>query len=275
MIAPASKQSAHPLQYERIVVDHHDQVAIGCIHKRMSGGGRFADFRPRGNVRHRDGKARSLPQYRRQTHRMVEQLAQPVNNGEPETKTGAPVVTRCAKAIELAEDVLLLILRNPRSAIPNLDTQVDTPLPPTHHPPPPLLWKRTAFETKLKTMRHSSMKSLRTQARLETTRNDSPFSRAAPVKVVSTRSSSFATGNSAMLGVSTPASSLEMSKSALNSSFIAESAASMRATIRLRSPARIRPCNCAMKSPNACNGCRKSWLAAAKKRDFARLASSS
>src|SRR5262244_2744366 len=68
MISPASKQSAHPLQYQRIVVDHHDQVAIGCIHKRMSGGGRFAD------------------------------------------------------------DVLLLVLRNPSSGIPNLDTQVDTPL---------------------------------------------------------------------------------------------------------------------------------------------------
>src|SRR6266498_2532097 len=130
MIAPASKQSAHPLQHERIVIDHHDQLAIGCIYKRMIGGGRFTDFRPRGNARHRDGKAGSLPQYRRQTHRMVEQPAQPVNNGKPKpkTKTGAPVATRCAKAIELAEDVLLLILRNPRSGIPNLDTQVDTPL---------------------------------------------------------------------------------------------------------------------------------------------------
>src|SRR5215510_14086209 len=124
MIAPASKQPAHPLQYEWIVVDQHNQLAIGCIHKRMSGGGRFADFWPRGNARQRDGKAGSLPQYRRQTHRMVEQLAQPVNNGKPETKTG----TRCAKAIELAEDVLLLVLRNPRSGIPNFDTQVGTPL---------------------------------------------------------------------------------------------------------------------------------------------------
>src|SRR5215472_7260884 len=124
MIAPASKQSAHPLQYKRIVIDDHNQLAIGCIHKRMSGGGRFADFRPRGNARHRDGKAGSLPQYRRQTHRMVEQPAQPVNNGKPETKTR----TRCAKAIELTEDVLLLVLRNPRSGVPNLDTQVDTPL---------------------------------------------------------------------------------------------------------------------------------------------------
>src|SRR6266436_2776548 len=128
MIAPASKQSAHPLQYERIVVDHHDQLAIGCIHKRMRGSGRFADFRPRGNARHRDGKAGSLPQYRRQTYRMVEHPAQPVNNGKPKTKTGAPVATWYAKAIELAEDVLLLVLRNPRSGIPNLDTQVDTPL---------------------------------------------------------------------------------------------------------------------------------------------------
>src|SRR5215469_613294 len=128
MIAPASKQSAHPLQYKRIVIDDHNQLAIACIHKRMSGGGRFPDFRPRGNARHRDGKAGSLPQYRRQTHRMVEQPAQPVNNGKPETKTGAPVASRCAKAIELAEDVLLLVLRNPRSGIPNLDTQIDIPL---------------------------------------------------------------------------------------------------------------------------------------------------
>ena len=59
---------------------------------------------------------------------MVEQPAQPVNNGKPKTKTGAPVATRCVNAIELAEDVLLLILRNPRSGIPNLDTQFDTPL---------------------------------------------------------------------------------------------------------------------------------------------------
>src|SRR5215831_16719199 len=90
----------------------------------MSGGGRFDNFRPRGNARQRDGEAGSLPQYRPQTHRMVEQLAQPVNNGKPETKTG----TRCAKAIELAEDVLLLVLRNPRSGIPNLDAQIDTPV---------------------------------------------------------------------------------------------------------------------------------------------------
>src|SRR5262249_40360755 len=81
-----------------------------------------------GNVRHRDGKAGSLPQYRRQTHRMVEQLAQPVNNGKPETKTRAHVATRCAKAIELAEDVLLLVLRNPRSGIPNRHAQTDSPL---------------------------------------------------------------------------------------------------------------------------------------------------
>src|SRR6266446_7017515 len=58
---------------------------------------------------------------------MVEQPTQPVNNGEPKPKAGAAVATRCTKAIELAEDVLLLILRNPTSGIPNLDTQVDAP----------------------------------------------------------------------------------------------------------------------------------------------------
>src|SRR5262245_66689442 len=94
----------------------------------MSGGGRFDNFRPRGNARHRDGKAGSLPQYRRQTHRVVEQPAQPVNNGKPETKTG----TRCAKSIELAEDVLLLVLRNPRSGVPNLHAEIDIPVTATN-----------------------------------------------------------------------------------------------------------------------------------------------
>src|SRR5262249_24651686 len=94
----------------------------------MSGSRRFADFRPRGNARHRDGKAGTLAQCRRQTHRMVEQPAQPVNNGEPETEAGTTVVTWCAKAIEFAEDVLLLVLRNSRSGIPNLDMQIDAPL---------------------------------------------------------------------------------------------------------------------------------------------------
>src|SRR6516164_3064932 len=93
----------------------------------MSRGARFADFRPRGNERDRNGKAGSFPQCRCQIDRMVKQPAQPVNNGKPETEAGAPV-TLGVEAIELAEDALLLILRNPRSGIPNLDTQVDTPL---------------------------------------------------------------------------------------------------------------------------------------------------
>src|SRR5262249_33507583 len=100
----------------------------------MSGGGRFGDFRPRGNARHPDGQAVSLPQYRRQTQRMIEKRAQAVNNGKPETKPGAPVAIRCTKAIELAEDVLVLILRNPRSSIPNLDMQIDPPLAATDDP---------------------------------------------------------------------------------------------------------------------------------------------
>src|SRR5919201_5350631 len=56
---------------------------------------------------------------------MVEQPTQPVNNGKPQPEARGPLGARCAKAIELAEDVLLLILRNPSSGIPNFDTQVD------------------------------------------------------------------------------------------------------------------------------------------------------
>jgi hypothetical protein len=59
---------------------------------------------------------------------MVEYPAQPVNNCEPETKAGTPAVTWYAKTIEFPEDVLLLVLWNSRSSIPNLNVQIDTPL---------------------------------------------------------------------------------------------------------------------------------------------------
>jgi hypothetical protein len=84
-------------------------------------------------------------------------------------------------------------------------------------------------------IRSSKMTSLRTQALLATTRNDSPFSRAAPVKVLSIRLRIWAIGRSVMLVESTPASSLEISRSALNSSFMAATAASIRSTSRLPS----------------------------------------
>src|SRR5436189_191681 len=121
MVAPVSKQSAHPLEHKWIVINDEDQLAMGYI-SQCRGGGR----------------------------------------------------------------------RSPRLRQPTTT--------------PPRLVYLTAFATKLKTMRWSKMKSLRTQALLATTRNDSPLCRASSVKVVSTRLSSSATGNSAIFGVSTPAS---------------------------------------------------------------------
>src|SRR5207248_8431851 len=123
MIAPASKQSAHPLEHKWVVINDDDQLAMGYISQCRGGGRRFADFGSRGNHGHRNPKAGSLPQYRPQIDLMIKQPAQPVDNGKPETKAGASVAVRFAEAIELAEDVLLLILRNPSSSIPNLDEQ--------------------------------------------------------------------------------------------------------------------------------------------------------
>ena len=117
------------------------------------------------------------------------------------------------------------------------------------------------------------MKSLRTHALFLTIRSDNPFLRAVAENVLSVLSSSCAIGNSEILGATTPESSLDMSSKSLNSSFMAATEASICSTIRLRSAAFTRPCNRATNKPRACNGCRKSWLAAAMKRDLAWFAS--
>src|SRR5215813_2516890 len=50
VIAPASKQSAHPLQHKRIVVNNDDALAAGYIDRCMGGGRRFAGFWPSGSA---------------------------------------------------------------------------------------------------------------------------------------------------------------------------------------------------------------------------------
>ena len=139
---------------------------------------------------------------------------------------------------------------------------------------PPRDVYRMAFDTRLSRIRSSRMASVRTQVLLGTTRRLRPFSRAAAANVVSMRPSRWPTGNSAMSGASTPASSLEMSSRALNSSFMDSMAASIRATSRARSAGSVWSPSCAANRFKACSGWRRSWLAAARKRDLARLARS-
>jgi hypothetical protein len=55
---------------------------------------------------------------------VIEKLAQAIDNGEPEAETGPPVTVWFAKSIELAKNVLMLILRNPDTSVPHLDPQL-------------------------------------------------------------------------------------------------------------------------------------------------------
>ena len=61
----------------------------------------------------------------------------------------------------------------------------------------------------------------------------------------------------------------------MNISSISLRVASTRSIVFVLSPDLSGVRSCATNRPSACNGCRKSWLAMARKRDFAALASSS
>ena len=61
----------------------------------------------------------------------------------------------------------------------------------------------------------------------------------------------------------------------MNISSISLRVASTRSIVFVLSPDLSGVRSCATNRPSACNGCRKSWLAMAKKRDFAAMASSS
>ena len=54
---------------------------------------------------------------------MVEEPAKPVDNGQAEPQAAVPVSFCGGKLNELAEDILLLILRNAGTTIPYFDTQ--------------------------------------------------------------------------------------------------------------------------------------------------------
>ena len=115
------------------------------------------------------------------------------------------------------------------------------------------------------------MASLRTQALLATMRRCRPLSRAAWVNVAAMRFKTRLTGKSEMLAVMAPASSFEMSSSALNSSFMLATAVSMRTARRSRSAGSFSERSCAANRFSACSGWRRSWLAAARKRDFDKI----
>ena len=76
------------------------------------------------------------------------------------------------------------------------------------------------------------------------------------------------------LGAMVPASSWEMSSSAFSSSPIEPMQSWMSLMIASPAVLRTRRSSAVTKSPSACNGWRRSWLAAARKVLFARLARS-
>src|SRR5947209_19175763 len=59
---------------------------------------------------------------------MVEQAAQAVHDGEAEPEAAPLFATGFAESVELAENELVLILRDAGSAVPDLDAQPIAPL---------------------------------------------------------------------------------------------------------------------------------------------------
>ncbi len=124
--APALEQPAGAIQHQRVVVDHHDELAAQRVGRPSSAqSGRLArvfDARPH----HRHGHVRSAspyPDWRRgrsgdpsRAHRRST-IARPSPRPSPRSRSVA------ATAVELAEDVALLILGNADAAVAHLDAQ--------------------------------------------------------------------------------------------------------------------------------------------------------
>ena len=70
------------------------------------------------------------------------------------------------------------------------------------------------------------------------------------------------------LAVITPASSFETSSNAENSASNELTDVLIRLTSAALSGSLVRSVSAAENNPSACSGCRRSWLAAARKRDF-------
>src|SRR6266540_2644600 len=121
--APASEQSAHSLEHERIIVDHDDEFAVGYIEPGKDRSGRFDGLGTSVNHRHGDGEARALAQGGVEFDRVVKEPAQTIDDCQAEPKTAAPVMISFTEAVELAENVLAPVRRNPGSGVPNLDPQ--------------------------------------------------------------------------------------------------------------------------------------------------------
>ncbi len=105
-------------------------------------------------------------------------------------------------------------------------------------------------------------------------RRRSCFSAASALNWWSRSSSIFCSGKCTGCASMVPASSREMSSRALKSSSIAAVEASMLSIRVSDSGCWLRAFSAATNSDSACSGCRRSWLAAAKKRDLAWLARS-
>src|SRR5215216_620161 len=76
-----------------------------------------------------DGETRTLADHRVQFDRLTEKPAQAINNCQSKAKPPKLIVVRIAQAIELAKNILALILWNSGSSIPHLDAQLFAAFP--------------------------------------------------------------------------------------------------------------------------------------------------
>src|SRR6185437_3565150 len=71
--------------------------------------------------RNLDAEARALADARSHRDRMIEQAAEAIDDGEPQAQSAAAIAIGVGDLVELVEDVLLLVLRNARPGVPDLD----------------------------------------------------------------------------------------------------------------------------------------------------------
>lgn len=120
---PTADQAAHALEYKRIVIDDDDESLVEPGRIRSHRSPRLGGGIGRGtNERHSDAEARALTKLRFQIDRMFEETAQPIDDGKTKPET-AGVLIGYFKAVELAENLLMLVVRDADARVPDLDAQ--------------------------------------------------------------------------------------------------------------------------------------------------------
>src|SRR4249920_1256162 len=68
-----------------------------------------------------------------QLHRVAQQAAEPINYGKAEAEPHLAIRSRVRQLVELFEYAMALILRNAGAGIANIDAQLRSAEPATHH----------------------------------------------------------------------------------------------------------------------------------------------